>query len=114
MREAGESIINIGNDIKPSEAVFVYGIIAGVQAMVHLILFLTLARYLPWFLSSETIVYVLLAVWWPTFMAWIAQSILDNAIMREFLFIAVLASFVGPFFLYWTSLGDLLTKAVEM
>ena len=69
---------------------------------------------MPSFVSLEFMCYGLQLIWWPTFISWIAMSILDTDLMREFFMIAVLFSFSGPFFLYFVGLADLMIKAVEM
>ena len=45
----GTEILNLGNDIDPSTAVYTYGSLAGVQAIVPLVLYLTLVSIFPRF-----------------------------------------------------------------
>ena len=57
-RDFGEDIINLGNDLDASTAVLVYGIVAGVQAIIPLIVVLLLSTRLPTYLSAEFFTYI--------------------------------------------------------
>ena len=113
-RDFGEDIINLGNDLDPNNAVLLYGIVAGVQAMIPLIVTLFLRSDLPTYLSAEFFTYIFQGVWMPTFLSWLAMTWFDNDIVREFFMIAIYVSFTGPFFFYFVGLADLLIKVVEL
>ena len=107
-RDFGAYIVGLGDDLKDSDAVFAFGIVAAVQALLPFILFVTLSQLLPVYMPGELMTYFAQAIWWPVFLAWIGISIFDNDLMRELYYISVLITLTGPFFLYWVGLADML------
>jgi hypothetical protein len=89
-----------------------YGILAAVQPVVILVLYLLLNKYAVW-AALRWVTFIFQGVWWPTFVAWICTSMFDSAQMREIFEIAAMISLAGPFFLYWVAMAEMLVKADE-
>lgn len=65
----------------------------------------------PGWLPIKTLTYVLMGVWTPTFLTWMAVVFFDSMAMRDLMHQALHISMAGPYFLYWVGLGDYIMNA---
>jgi hypothetical protein len=124
----GSTILSFGDGFSDGSALFWYGVIAGIQSTAPLIIYMitqgappattgttttTQAGSItyPGWLPIKTLTYVLMGVWTPTFLTWMAVVFFDSMAMRELMHQALHISMAGPYFLYWVGLGDYIMNA---
>jgi len=107
----GTALTGLGDNITNDDAVLWYGIIAGIQPMVSLILFIALVTFVPEWSNLKFVTYASQGIWWPTFFAWLCVSFFDSEQVRGIFKNAVNISLAGPFLLYWVGWADILMSA---
>ena len=107
----GTALVGLGDKISNEDAVLWYGIIAGIQPMVALILFLALYNAVSEWKNLQFVTYAAQGIWWPTFFAWLCASFFDSKQVRGIFGQAVNISLAGPFLLYWVGWADILMTA---
>ena len=108
----GSDILYLGNNIEDGAAVMIYGIVAAVQSIVPLIIFMVTTITPPGYLPIKLLAYIFIALWAPVFLSWLAVVIFDSKEMRVLMKEAVHISAAGPFLLYWVGLGDIFMNAI--
>ena len=88
----------------------IYGIVAVVQAVLPVIIYITCAAIIPKYVAANFIVYVFQAIWWPFFLTWMAVVLFDSQDMRDLMSEALHISMAGPYLLYMVGLGDMWMK----
>lgn len=85
--------------------------IAGIQALLPLLLYTILIGFVPEWNNLTFVTYAAQAIWWPTFFAWLCTSFFDSQQVRAIFRYAVMISLAGPFMIYWVGWGDILMSA---
>ena len=88
----------------------VYGIVAAVQAVVPLIIFVTIKAFWPAYLNGTALVLMMAGIWTPVFTVWLAVVVFDSKEYRELFQEAVDLSTAGPYMLYLVGIADLMIK----
>ena len=111
---AADQIDEAGDDLSQEDAILIYSIAAGLQAVVPTVLYVLLAYNNQVYRTTTNFVTKIFAgVWWPTFIAWIATQFFDCPQIREIFKYAVTISLGGPFFMYWIVITDSLMTASD-
>ena len=109
----GQDILYLGKDLEEGAAVFWYGLIAGLQSILAIGLYmLTTIEDSAGFLPFKIFVNTFVGIWSPTFFTWLGVVIFDSNAMRQLFAEAVHISVAGPFGLYWLGLAEILIAAI--
>lgn len=74
----GTALVGLGDGLSNEDAVVWYGIIAGIQPMVSLLLFIFLYGVVTEWSNLKFVTYASQGIWWPTFFAWLCASFFDS------------------------------------
>ena len=109
-----DQIDSADDDFSNDDAILIYSIAAGLQAVTPTILYVLIAyNNAVYRTTTNFLTKIFAAVWWPTFIAWIATQFFDSPQIREIFKYAVTISLGGPFFMYWIVITDSLMTASD-
>ena len=88
----------------------IYGIMAAVQGLLPLIIYIIIKAVIPAYLNGNALVLMFAGIWTPVFLIWLAVVIFDSHEYRDLFYEAVHLSTAGPYMLYLVGIADLMMK----